>query len=83
MSLAPQVLFFPPMRAARAKVVKGKIVTRTKFPEGAELTVVMREKVPSIDLTRDEEEAMLRGIAAIRAGNGVPLDEFRALLRRL
>jgi hypothetical protein len=27
------------MKAARAKVVKGKIVTRAKFPEGAELTI--------------------------------------------
>jgi hypothetical protein len=71
------------MKAARAKVVKGRIVTRAKFPEGAELTVVLREKAPPIDLTPDEEEAMLRGIASIKAGRGIPLDEFRAILRRL
>jgi hypothetical protein len=71
------------MKAARAKVVKGKIVTRAKFPEGAELTVVMREKQPPIDLTKDEEDAMLKGIASIKAGKGIPLDEFRAILRRL
>ena len=71
------------MKTARAKVVKGKIVTRARFPEGAELTVVMREKEPSIDLTPDEEEAMLRGITSIRAGKGLSLDEFRIILRRL
>jgi len=71
------------MKAARAKVVKGKIVTRAKFPEGAELTVVMRDNSPPIDLTADEEEAMLRGIASIKAGRGIPLDELRAILRRL
>ena len=70
------------MKAARARVVKGRIVTRAKFPEGARLTVVMRED-PPIDLTSDEEEAMLRGIASIEAGKGIPLDEFRAILRRL
>ena len=64
-------------------VVRGKIVTRARFPEGAELTVVMREKAPPVDLTPDEEEAMLRGIASIKAGRGIPLDEFRAILRRL
>ena len=71
------------MKAARAKVVKGKIVTRARFPEGAELTIVLREPQPPIDLTPEEEEAMLRGIASIRAGKGIPLDEFRAILRRL
>lgn len=71
------------MKTARAKVVKGKIVTRAKFPEGAELTVVLREKVPASHLTPDEEDAMLRGIASIKAGKGIPLDEFRAILRRL
>lgn len=71
------------MKAARAKVVKGKIVTRAKFPEGADLTIVMREKRPPIDLAPDEEEAMLRGIESIKAGKGIPLDQFRAVLRRL
>lgn len=71
------------MKAARAKVVNGRIVTRAKFPEGAELTVVMREPAQPIDLTPDEEEAMLRGIASIKAGKGVPLGELRAILRRL
>lgn len=71
------------MRTARARVSKGKIVTRARFPEGAELTVVMRDEEPSIDLTAEQEEAMLSGIASIRAGKGIALDEFRAILRRL
>ena len=71
------------MRTARAKVVKGKIVTRARFPEGAELTVVLRETETPAELTIDEEDAMLRGIASIEAGQGIPLAEFRAILRRL
>ena len=71
------------MKAARAKVVKGKIVTRAKFPEGAELTVVMRDRTEPVELTPDEEAAMLRGIASIKAGKGIPLAEVRAILRRL
>jgi hypothetical protein len=73
----------PTVKAARAKVVRGRIVTRAKFPEGAELTVVMREKAPPIDLTPDEEDAMLRGLASIKSGRGIPLGEIRAILRRL
>lgn len=71
------------MKAARARVVKGKIVTRARFPEGAELTIVMREKEPPIELTREEEEAIARGIESIRSGKGIGLREFRALLRHL
>lgn len=71
------------MKAARAKIVKGKIVTRARFPEGASLTILMDDDRPPVDLAPDDEEAMLRGIASIRAGKGVPLDELRALLRRL
>ncbi len=71
------------MKSARARVVKGRIVTRAKFPEGAELTVVLREPMPPIDLTREQEDALLRGIASIRAGKGISLARFRALLRRL
>ena len=71
------------MKAARAKVVNGRIVTRARFPEGAELTVVMRDERPPVELTAHEEDAMLRGIASIRQGRGIPIDEFRAILRRL
>ena len=71
------------MKAARAKVVKGKIVTRARFPEGAELTIVMRDKQPPIDLAPEEEAAMLRGIESIKAGKGIPLDRFRTILHRL
>lgn len=71
------------VKSARARVVKGRIVTRAKFPEGAELTVILREPKRPIALTREEEAAMLRGIASIRAGKGISLAGFRALLSRL
>ena len=70
------------VRAARARVVKGKIVTRAKFPEGARLTILMDDDRPPIELEPEDEDAMLRGIDSIKAGKGVPLDEFREILRR-
>ena len=71
------------MKSARARVVKGKIVTRARFPEGAKLTILMDDERPPIELSSDDEAAMLRGIASIKNGNGVSLEPFRALLRRL
>jgi hypothetical protein len=71
------------MKAARAKVVHGKIVTRARFPEGAKLTVVMREKPPPIELSREEEDAMLRSLESIKAGKGTPLAQVHAILRHL
>jgi hypothetical protein len=71
------------MKAARAKVVHGKIVTRARFPEGAELTVVMREKHPPIELSPEDEEAMLRSLESIKAGKGTPLAQVCAILRKL
>jgi hypothetical protein len=71
------------VKAARAKVVKGRIVTRAKFPEGADLTVVLRDSTPTVELTTEEEDAMLRGISSIEAGHGIPVATVRALLRRL
>ena len=71
------------MKSARARVVKGKIVTRARFPEGAKLTILMDDERSPIDLSSDDEAAMLRGLASIKAGTGLALDRFRALLRRL
>jgi hypothetical protein len=71
------------MKAARAKVVNGKIVTRMRFPEGAKLTILMDDDRPPVALSPDDESAMLRGVASIKAGKGVGLEEVRAILKRL
>ena len=70
-------------RSARGTVVKGKIVTRAKFPEGAKLTILMDDDRPAVALSREDEAAMLRGISEIKAGRGVPLAEFLEILHRL
>ena len=70
------------MKSARAKVVKGAIVTRTKFPEGARLTILMDDDSPAVDLSPEDEAAMLKGLASIKAGKGITLDAFRARRRR-
>lgn len=71
------------MRTARAKVVKGKIVTRAKFPEGTKLVLVVDEPKPQIVIDEDDEKAFDEAVTAIRDGKTVPLETFRELMRRL
>ncbi len=70
------------MRSVSAKVVKGKVVTRAKLPEGAKLTVFVHEDMPAIELTPEDEAAIRRSLDEVRAGKKIPLDEVLAILRR-
>jgi hypothetical protein len=70
------------MRAVAAKVVRGKVVTRAKLPEGARLTVFVHEAGPVVDLDDVDERAIASDAAAIRAGKYRTGDELRAFLRR-
>ncbi len=70
------------MKTAQAKVVGGAIVTRTKFREGARLTLVAHDERKPITLSLDDEAAILAGIAEIKAGRGIPVARVRAKLRR-
>ena len=71
------------MRSARAKVVKGKIVTRAKFPDGTKLFLFVDEPQPVVELDEEDELAIRRALASIRAGKGVPADKLCAILDRL
>ena len=73
------------MPPARAKVVKGKIVTRAKFPEGTKLLLVVEEAQPTAEIALDaeDEQAFNEGSAEARAGKTISLDAFRAILQRL
>jgi hypothetical protein len=71
------------MRSARAKVVKGKIVTRTKFPEGTKLFLFVDEPQPVVELNEEDELAIRRARASIRAGKVVPMEKLFAILDRL
>jgi hypothetical protein len=71
------------MRTARAKVVKGKIVTRAKFPEGTKLFLVVDKPQPEIELDDDDEKAFDDAMVEVRRGKGIPLETFRAILHRL
>jgi len=68
------------MRTARAKVVKGKVVTRAKFPEGTKLLLVVDEPQPEVELDDEDVEAIRRARASIRAGRKVPMDLLFKLL---
>ena len=70
-------------RIATAKEVDGKIVTRTKFPEGTKLVLQVEEPVPAVELDAEDERAIDRALASVREGKGISLDKFRAILQRL
>lgn len=71
-----------PMRLASARVIKGSIVTRARFPEGTRLTLVPHDDRPPVALDPDEEAGVLKGIAEIAAGRGIPVRTARRKLRR-
>jgi predicted sugar kinase len=68
------------MRTARAKVVKGKVVTRAKFPDGTKLLLVVQEPQPMVELDEDDVAAIRQARASIRAGRKIPMDRLMKLL---
>lgn len=70
------------MRTVAAKVIKGKVVTRAKLPEGARLTVFVHEADEKGELDADDETAIGVAMTELRAGKYVTGAELRALLRR-
>lgn len=70
------------MRTVSAKVLKGKVVTRAKLPEGAKLTVFVHEPDADVELDSEDEAAIAAGAAQIRAGRYASANELRAFLRR-
>ncbi len=65
------------------RVIGGRIVTRAKFPEGTRLLLQVDRPEPPVELTLEDERAIDEALASVRAGDGVPLDKFRAILSRL
>jgi hypothetical protein len=65
-----------------AKVLKGKVVTRAKLPEGARLTLFVHERSAVTELGDEDEAAIAAGAAEIRAGRYASSAELRAFLRR-
>jgi hypothetical protein len=68
------------MRTARAKIVKGKVVTRAKFPDGTKLLLIVDEPQPVLELDDDDVAAIRRARASIRAGRKIPMDRLMKLL---
>jgi len=69
------------MRGARAKVVDGRTVTSTKFPEGTKLLLGVDEPQPEIELDDEDQKALDEAIGATREGRLIPLETIRVLLR--
>ena len=70
------------MRTISAKVLKGRVVTRAKLPEGAKLTVFVHESDSATELDAEDEAAIAEGVAEVRAGSYVSVAELRTFLRR-
>jgi hypothetical protein len=69
------------MRTASARVLRGRVVTRAKLPEGARLTLFVHEPV-DVELDDEDERAITEGVAEVRAGRYASVSELRRFLRR-
>lgn len=78
----PTLCYFKKMKIAQGRVVRGSVVTRSKFPEGARVTLVEHDDRTPVGLDPDEEAAILKGIEEIEAGRGIPVMRLRSKLRR-
>ena len=70
------------MKIATGRIVKGAVVTRARFPEGARVRIVLEDDRPPAELEPDEEAGMLKGIQEFKEGKGMPVSRLRAKLRR-
>ena len=70
------------MKVAEGRIIKGAVITKARFPEGAKLTLVQHDDRPAVSLTPDEEAGILKGIQEIAQRRGIPLSRIRAKLRR-
>jgi hypothetical protein len=70
------------MKIATGRIVKGAIVTRARFPEGAHVRIVREDQRPPVELDPDEEAGMLKGLQEFDEGKGRPASRLRAKLRR-
>jgi hypothetical protein len=70
------------MRIVEGRVVKGAIVTKARFPEGARVTVIQHDDRPPVKVSREIEAEILAGIRELDAGKGLPIERLRARLRR-
>lgn len=70
------------MKVATGRIVKGAVVTRARFRDGARVRIIEEDERPPVDLDPDEEAGMLRGLQEIEDGKGLPVSQLRAKLRR-
>lgn len=71
------------MRIATGRIVKGAVVTRARFPEGAKVHIIAEDDRPPVDLDPDEEAGMLKGLQEFAEGRGAPVTRLRSKLRRI
>lgn len=64
------------------KVVNGKVeVEDFELPEGADVTVLLREEDDEFELTPEQEAEMEESIAELDRGEGIPAEEVLRQLR--
>jgi hypothetical protein len=70
------------MKIAQGRIVRGAVVTRSRFTDGTRVTLVEHDERSPLALDPDEEASILKGITEVESGRGVPVARFRAKLRR-
>ena len=70
------------MKVASGRIVKGAVVTRARFREGARVRIIEEDDRPPVALDPDEEAGMLKGLQEFEQGKGLPISRLREKLRR-
>ncbi len=69
-------------RIAEGRVVKGAIVIKVRFRDGARVTVIQHDDRPPAKLSSDEETDVLAGIREVEEGQALPVENLRKKLKR-
>lgn len=62
--------------------MKGALVTRARFREGARVTVTQHDDRPPVEIAPDVEAAVLAGIRAVEEGKTEPVEKLRGRISR-
>ena len=71
------------MRVASGRVIDGRVeLTEAELPEGASVTVLLREDDETFEADDETERMLLESIAQCERGETVPFDSVLEELRR-
>jgi len=70
------------MKVATGRIVEGAVITRTRFPEGARVRIVLEDARAAVVLDPNEEAGVLKGLREFAEGRGKPISRQRSRIRK-